>query len=396
VDPLLVAIAAAPDDDAPRLVYADRLLADGDPRGELIALQCAGRDATRLLAKHGKAWLAELGLDGADAIWARGFLDTVSLDVELARRAWPRLLAEPGLRAIELRGDPGPIADVIGAHGLPRALRRLSGEELSVARDGDRVDASLGEPRERVGCLLPVLDRLLDGARALALRMPPGRTDADPILDVIARHPTLRALAIEADPAITNAITWIATSRLGDALAALPALEELRLPMGETPVIPLVHGGIRSLAVRAVLLTSDGNEGFTARFTLACLGGLQLPQLARLAIDFQYEVGAFDRIESIDTLVGLAPPSLAELEIARCIAIEPLIAGLAGSRLARVLRVLDLGTCPLVESGAQALLDARLWLDRLVVSRGDVSDETWRRLAAAYPGLARSSKDRSS
>src|SRR5687768_2116425 len=37
---LLAAVLAAPEDDAPRLVYADHLQANGDPRGELIAVQC--------------------------------------------------------------------------------------------------------------------------------------------------------------------------------------------------------------------------------------------------------------------------------------------------------------------------------------------------------------------
>ena len=36
---LLAEIYAAPDDDAPRLVYADWLQERGDPRGEFIALQ---------------------------------------------------------------------------------------------------------------------------------------------------------------------------------------------------------------------------------------------------------------------------------------------------------------------------------------------------------------------
>jgi len=40
-DELIAAIAAAPDDDNPRLVYADHLLQRGDLRGELIGLQCA-------------------------------------------------------------------------------------------------------------------------------------------------------------------------------------------------------------------------------------------------------------------------------------------------------------------------------------------------------------------
>ena len=38
---LLDAVVGAPHEDGPRLVYADWLLQRGDPRGELITLQCA-------------------------------------------------------------------------------------------------------------------------------------------------------------------------------------------------------------------------------------------------------------------------------------------------------------------------------------------------------------------
>ena len=38
---LWAAILAAPDDDGPRLVLADHWIALGDPRGELITVQCA-------------------------------------------------------------------------------------------------------------------------------------------------------------------------------------------------------------------------------------------------------------------------------------------------------------------------------------------------------------------
>jgi uncharacterized protein (TIGR02996 family) len=43
LEALLAAIHADPADDAPRLVYADALLQQGDPRGEWIALQCTLR-----------------------------------------------------------------------------------------------------------------------------------------------------------------------------------------------------------------------------------------------------------------------------------------------------------------------------------------------------------------
>ncbi len=77
---LLAAILAAPDDDAPRLVYADFLLERGDPRGEYIQLACAGRgseayDRQRaLLAKLQKAWLAPIRPFIRSWDWSRGFV----------------------------------------------------------------------------------------------------------------------------------------------------------------------------------------------------------------------------------------------------------------------------------------------------------------------------------
>src|SRR5437763_189981 len=63
---LFAAIVDAPADDAPRLVYADMLHEKGDPRGELIHVQCAlardpgNRNAriaeNRLLEAHGPRW----------------------------------------------------------------------------------------------------------------------------------------------------------------------------------------------------------------------------------------------------------------------------------------------------------------------------------------------------
>jgi uncharacterized protein (TIGR02996 family) len=70
---VLAQIRADPDEDAPRLVYADLRLAAGDPHGELVSVQCAIsrvaragaavpaeiRDRERaLLAQHATAWCA--------------------------------------------------------------------------------------------------------------------------------------------------------------------------------------------------------------------------------------------------------------------------------------------------------------------------------------------------
>lgn len=61
---LHAAVLAAPDDDGPRLVYADWLLAHGDPRGELISVQVElartpdGERRQELLAREHALWAA--------------------------------------------------------------------------------------------------------------------------------------------------------------------------------------------------------------------------------------------------------------------------------------------------------------------------------------------------
>jgi len=83
---LLRAIEGAPEDDAPRMVYADWLMTRGDPRGEFIQLQCtlyrtrAGsvrfasiRDrAQALLDRHASRWAP---IANPRLVWAfeRGF-----------------------------------------------------------------------------------------------------------------------------------------------------------------------------------------------------------------------------------------------------------------------------------------------------------------------------------
>lgn len=107
---LLGAVLAAPEDDAPRLVYADWLTERGDPRGEFIQLQCLlGRSLygargyplrdgsgvqtiatieqitkreTALLKKHQKEWIAPIRSIVRTWTWKRGFVHSVVADAE--------------------------------------------------------------------------------------------------------------------------------------------------------------------------------------------------------------------------------------------------------------------------------------------------------------------------
>jgi serine/threonine-protein kinase len=85
---LLRQIHARPDDDAPRLVYADWLAERGDPRGELIHVQCElapmapgnprrvrlKHREQQLLAEHRDKWLGDLPQEIAPYELERGFL----------------------------------------------------------------------------------------------------------------------------------------------------------------------------------------------------------------------------------------------------------------------------------------------------------------------------------
>jgi uncharacterized protein (TIGR02996 family) len=107
---LLAAILASPDDDGPRRIYADHLAEQGDPRGELIALQLssaivpdddprraevAAREA-ELIKQHKKAWTAFGDAPGARWEYRRGFIAKASLDAAaLAKIGKALLAAEP-------------------------------------------------------------------------------------------------------------------------------------------------------------------------------------------------------------------------------------------------------------------------------------------------------------
>lgn len=142
-DALLEACRLAPDDDAPRLAWAEAV---GGERGELVLLQCElarGRIAlaeavprqrrvSELLAMHGAAWS---GVDhlGARFEFRRGFVEAIEADArtfathidEIFRRA-PLLRSLAAGLTVE-SGDP---LSVLRELLESPAFRRLDGLHL--------------------------------------------------------------------------------------------------------------------------------------------------------------------------------------------------------------------------------------------------------------------------
>src|ERR1022692_1698756 len=96
-DAFLQAILAAPDDDAPRLIFADWLEERGDSRGAFIRIQCAlarldPADPARpdledeerlLLQRHEAEGIAPLRRAATACRFRRGFVEEVQIDISM-------------------------------------------------------------------------------------------------------------------------------------------------------------------------------------------------------------------------------------------------------------------------------------------------------------------------
>lgn len=140
------AICASPDDDGPRLVYAD---ACEDERGELIVTQCAraAGDAraelaareTELLALHGERWFEPLGAF-SEAVVHRGFVEHIALPVGPLSDAF----AQEPVRHLTLTGDPNELRYLMST--MPaNMLCMLQRRELGRL---DRLDLPAGVNRD--------------------------------------------------------------------------------------------------------------------------------------------------------------------------------------------------------------------------------------------------------
>ncbi len=144
---LLEAVLAARDDDRPRLVYADWLSEQGDPRGEFIAVQCArarmeadapGQQALKereytLLSSHEEQWRTALGEDVVSVTFRRGFVEEATLFAQsFVERAEAMFALEP-LRTVRVT-DPGEE----GAAQLAASpmVKRLEGLRLGNSSGG--------------------------------------------------------------------------------------------------------------------------------------------------------------------------------------------------------------------------------------------------------------------
>lgn len=126
----MAAIQSRPDDDTPRLIYADWLEEQGDVRAELIRLQCRlerlpdddpSRESHEIIEKKlvdvcSRSWREHSGIANVDYVhFKRGFVDTLHLRAEhLAENTEAIFKAAPLLRGVVLTEAEEKLREIVG------------------------------------------------------------------------------------------------------------------------------------------------------------------------------------------------------------------------------------------------------------------------------------------
>lgn len=294
---LLQECAAHPDDDTPRLIWADAI---GGERGELVALQC-GRDALpraeltwrnrrerELLAAHGLAW-SGLERIATRVRYRRGFVDAI----ELAADTWLEhadaiVAAAPLVTSLTVTGLQRDDADVAAAsERLERVVEVPAFAQVRALDLAEVVepDAVLADAAVRVLARSGALDRLA------AVGLPRGLTAAGVRAFAQKTHRGLERLWSRSGPLTTSDLQRLAVHA--------PRLVELDVDANQADFGELASAlpDLRSLVLRDV---SSSTVASLARSPLA-------RPLERLVLDAgslnrTLDAGALDQLCAFDRL----------------------------------------------------------------------------------------------
>jgi uncharacterized protein (TIGR02996 family) len=293
---LLEAVYASPDDDEPRLVYADALTEEGDVRGELIALQCArakdgGAPSKReraLLKVHERAWLGSIepAILKSGVVYERGFVASARYQLAKSgladpfdRPEWSTLVeldVTPqagyvgGARALLLRPHLRALRRVIGAqredlvaiadHPTPLRWDTLSTKHWESARNEMAAILRRGLPTlpnlKAFGFVNETVDRSVIAALAEG---PLGRTlervflaaitgEVAPLIEA-ARASAIARFEIHV---LTRGLTLFLEDAGGARLAHVRVQCNRSVDAAETVMVLRPIGGLRSIAVVAL------------------------------------------------------------------------------------------------------------------------------------------------
>jgi len=321
---------AAPDDAATWAVYADWLMQQGDPRGELAALVVRGAPTGELIrANH-------LALFGSDDLWSA---------VEVT--AW--------------------------RHGFPL------GVTIKVQMDDQLqlVDAT----RELLAVpFAQFVEQLRFGLAGFE-----SNNDWTPVMDVVTSSPRagdVRSLRFDAYGYQDQEISWTAFGDFTGAWAKLPALEELAIRSG-------IGGTLGKLVLPRLVRFTRISGGLSAA-ELQAICEAHWPKLASL--ELWLGTHAYNGQASVDRLLPVLAahglPELRHLGLCNAEILDTLIPELARSAVLKQLRTLDLakGTMGSVATGRLVEEAARFaHLEAIDLSENCLTSEECTRIRAVLP-----------
>ncbi|HEY1186518.1 MAG TPA: TIGR02996 domain-containing protein [Gemmata sp.] len=445
-DALLAAISAHPDEDTPRLAYADWLDEHGDPdRAEFIRLQIglwpmmkAGAPAwpavrervEPLQAAHALRWAGSLVplLPGEGVSFNRGFVDTIGVTDRNVQANWPqavgRGMAEHPIRRVWLAGVPaadrGRLLDELPIWPQASVLRELqfiggppvtAGELAAIGGNPHLrrlTRLGLGAPVEVAALTALTREPLATHLTALKAQAPLGSAEpwCDALGGLLAGSPVEQLDIVTHDhdhswiPVILNAVSgsrvtnldlgfcWVRDDDL-TTLARWPGAGELRaLNLDDHHATPAGIGR----------LVADADLRSLARFSATpCwsedMADAGVAWAALLAAPFT------DRLTDLDVAFwGLADadfgplgrgrlPNLQHFDLSYTGCGDAAATTVAGSAFVPQLRSLCLLECGITDAGAAALLGPDFpRLERLALSKNPIGDDVRTRLRARFGG----------
>ncbi len=153
-DAFLETIRERPDDDGPRLIYADYLEDKGDPRGPFIRIQCAlaklgEADPRRAFLEERERFLLEAnrhiwsnsfrGLTSAEE-FQRGFVETVNIEARVLLLRTEQLFRLAPIQHLRLLDAAGLLPEVMACS----QLQRLTEITVNMQHLGDGLTLRVG------------------------------------------------------------------------------------------------------------------------------------------------------------------------------------------------------------------------------------------------------------
>jgi predicted DNA-binding WGR domain protein len=302
-NPELEADCLAHDSPETWAVYADWLIAENDPRGEIAQLSLAGQ------------------ADAANRVLAAN---------------------------LDLLGDSTRAYDLRFRHGFARGV--------TLVRDPEHWDSMEGQLHDRLRDFLArPIGRFIDDLRFGLAGFSDGNDWAPSVRVAIELiGPRLRELRFDAWEYSQSEISWIPFGDLGFAWSQLPALEVLHIKSGRGGKL----GGLELPRLKTFIRESGGLAETEIKAVLDALRSGHMPMLEHLELWFgSPNYGATGSLPMIRPILdGVGLERLRHLGIVNCAFVDDVVDALALSRILPQLDSLDLSRGTLAERGTEFLV----------------------------------------